>query len=1514
MKNDNQNLFALFKSKLTSKVKQCCLLFILFIFSNTIIAQQPETDWLAGSWGITYPVFGGSRLNKEISNGYDYHSGSQEIVDELPTVGHIITNLSYFANSHYFTLSANTNIDVANEIHPSIVPSAANDEIIFDVLQTFKNADKKIILYISCSFFDRASADVQAAWKAYYTSHYDGTEYTSYKYLIQGFIENVKDYADGYWLDTFGGMGTNGRDFVEMIKTTDPGSVCGVNASKKYYSLNGSTIKVDSDGINDDNDTNYKVVVHEPLTGTQDFTHGHVTPIAQKAPVNSWGYDEFTLTNMVDDPYATFNGESKLKHAWFPTRARWHLPQEDLVFETEQAYRFVRRLTDVGAAVTWATTTTPNGGGNEGHMMADEMAIMKEINNRLLSTPKPDYVPYTRPEGAFLVGEVAPNYHQFIDFPKIPNKQVNDPDFMPFAFASSGAPVTLTSSNTNVATIVNNKIRIKGAGTTNITASQNGNATFAAAATAVRQLTVTSGDSGNSNLALSGIATQSSNHPNGGGEAFLAIDKNTNGKWSGGSVTRTSPEIDPWWQVDLKSEYSISTINVFGRTDACCDTRLSNFDVIVIDANNNTTYSKTFTTAPSPSIAIDIGGVTGQIIKIQQHSNPTSIVLNLAEVEVYGSEKSVCTTIQAEDYDTMSGVVIESSSDTGGGQQVGYIQDGDWISFNNIDLTCATAIDARVSSQNSGGDIEVRLDGVSGTLVATIPVVSTGSWTNYETISKAISSVSGTHDVYFVFTGGSGYLLNLNWIEFNESTTITIPENQTIGPWNITELREVPDWRTTTVDAVDGMTGILYESIEYLGKKVEVFAYYSAPSGTPPAGGWPAAIFAHGGGGTAFPQAVKYWNDHGYAAISMDLEGQYPNNEKTPNPGPKRVGVWDDYKLPIKEQWYYHAVAQILKAHSLIASFPEVNANKIGVLGASWGGTLTSTVMGVDSRLAWAIPIYGAGFLSESDGHQGDALAAGAETEFVNTYYDGSVYFDNVTFPTLWLNGVNDYHFSLSCQQLSSQAVQGSTSLLYLTGFPHGHLTWRRRDEVYMFANSVVHGDVALPQLGKPYISSNIGSVIASSEAELSSAQLFYTNDDDTVDLNDKEWITTNASVSGNTISANIPANAEIIFFKITDSRGLAVTSEYLSTSETPPPSTGENIALNGVASQSTTSYNGYASLAIDGNTDGEYSKGSVTHTKSGQTGEWWQVKLNTTTNLGKIKIFNRTDNCCSNRLSNFTVKVGDGNGSWVFSKTYTTTPNPSITVDAGGVFGKTVRIITNTTEALSLAEVEVYEDIECAGFSTIQAQNYNSMSGIFTETTTDSSGNKHLGFINNGDWSKYDSVDFTCATSIEARVSSKTSGGNIEVRLGSISGQLIGTINVPSTKSWSSWTTVSTNIDAVNDSNDLYLVYKGGNGYLFNVNWIRFSNTQVRTAGVTTSDQNQLFIYPNPVTDQVNISLNTTETSRYTISDMNGKTILKGVINEGSASFDINGLAKGLYLLKISNRSKVLTGKIIKQ
>ncbi|MBN1186209.1 MAG: RICIN domain-containing protein [Bacteroidales bacterium] len=79
---------------------------------------------------------------------------------------------------------------------------------------------------------------------------------------------------------------------------------------------------------------------------------------------------------------------------------------------------------------------------------------------------------------------------QTITFNSIPTKTVGDADFSPGAIASSGLAVSYTSSNTSVATIVNGNIHILAAGTSTITASQAGNATYYPAPDVSQTLTV----------------------------------------------------------------------------------------------------------------------------------------------------------------------------------------------------------------------------------------------------------------------------------------------------------------------------------------------------------------------------------------------------------------------------------------------------------------------------------------------------------------------------------------------------------------------------------------------------------------------------------------------------------------------------------------------------------------------------------------------------------------------------------------------------------------------------------------------------------------------------------------------------------------------------------------------------------------------------------------------------------------------------------------------------------------
>lgn len=125
--------------------------------------------------------------------------------------------------------------------------------------------------------------------------------------------------------------------------------------------------------------------------------------------------------------------------------------------------------------------------------------------------------------------------------------------------------------------------------------------------------------------------------------------------------------------------------------------------------------------------------------------------------------------------------------------------------------------------------------------------------------------------------------------------------------------------------------------------------------------------------------------------------------------------------------------------------------------------------------------------------------------------------------------------------------------------------------------------------------------------------------------------------------------------------------------------------------------------------------------------------------------------------------------------------------------------------------------------YATIQAETYSGQAG--TQLENCSEGGKDVCFISNNDHTYYRNIDFgsSGAATFLARVASNTTGGTIEVRLDSPTGPLAGTATVTGTGGWQTYTTVTCPVTGVTGTRSLYLVYKGGSGNLFNVNWFRF-------------------------------------------------------------------------------------------
>lgn len=259
------------------------------------------------------------------------------------------------------------------------------------------------------------------------------------------------------------------------------------------------------------------------------------------------------------------------------------------------------------------------------------------------------------------------------------------------------------------------------------------------------------------------------------------------------------------------------------------------------------------------------------------------------------------------------------------------------------------------------------------------------------------------------------------------------------------------------------MQELYFDALPYEGERTRVFALVQLPKGASEKDRVPGIVLVHGGGGSAFQQWVELWVKRGYAAISIAVEGQ--TDERIVDAdgrkvwarhswaGPQRDGIYGDMSKPIEEQWMYHAVADTILANSLLRALPEVDESKVGLMGVSWGGVIASTVVGIDDRFAFAIPVYGCGHKFDSANQYGRALG---RSEWYRKVWDPMVRLPRSSIPMFWMSWPEDKHFPMDAQAASYRAAQGPRMVSLIPGMKHGHAPAWLLGGSYAFADSAV--------------------------------------------------------------------------------------------------------------------------------------------------------------------------------------------------------------------------------------------------------------------------------------------------------------------------------------------------------------------------------------------------------------------------------------------------------------------------
>ena len=367
--------------------------------------------------------------------------------------------------------------------------------------------------------------------------------------------------------------------------------------------------------------------------------------------------------------------------------------------------------------------------------------------------------------------------------------------------------------------------------------------------------------------------------------------------------------------------------------------------------------------------------------------------------------------------------------------------------------------------------------------------------------------------------------------------------------WDLAALGQPPKWTRLDRPKSEGLQAVLYDGLPFRGKPTRVFAWLGIPK-TEPGRKVPAMVLVHGGGGTAFEEWVRLWVDRGYAAIAMDTCGCLPVGSygkwiRHEQGGPPGWGGWDQIDWPRADQWTFHAVADAILAHSLLRSLPEVDADRTGVTGISWGGYLTCILAGVDPRFKLAVPVYGCGFTDENGFAKSVQNLGPDRAGRWMEWWDPSIYLGDAAMPILWVNGSNDFAYTMNAYQKSYRLPHGPRTVCLRLRMPHGHGgAGEKPEEIRVFVDALLKGGVPLLKVTGQGRDGTKAWATFESKTPIAKAELNVTKD--LGRWQDRKWEAIPARItSENRVEAELPAGTTVYYINLFDSRDCVVSTEH---------------------------------------------------------------------------------------------------------------------------------------------------------------------------------------------------------------------------------------------------------------------------------------------------------------------------------------------------------------------------------
>ncbi len=217
----------------------------------------------------------------------------------------------------------------------------------------------------------------------------------------------------------------------------------------------------------------------------------------------------------------------------------------------------------------------------------------------------------------------------------------------------------------------------------------------------------------------------------------------------------------------------------------------------------------------------------------------------------------------------------------------------------------------------------------------------------------------------------------------------------------------------------------------------EIYAVIAAPT-TP--GPHPGLLVLHGGGGTAEVEKALAWAERGYVAVALDEPGIAEPTKLTLSTGPWSSFTYGDHRWTAnpEDSVIFDAVVAGLQGLALLRAQPGVDRARIGVVGISWGGYLTTMVCSLaGDRVRAGFSVFGCGFYDRTSSWSNMVARSAAEQEAWLRVLDPGRRASGMTAAFFIAGAANDFFYYPQAVQATLDALPGEKNHLYAPNANH---------------------------------------------------------------------------------------------------------------------------------------------------------------------------------------------------------------------------------------------------------------------------------------------------------------------------------------------------------------------------------------------------------------------------------------------------------------------------------------------